>query len=182
MTRKAIWSVYGGTWLGISFLTFVTESVNLCSVYSIVFIINFITEEDEAVIQQQGKYIGLIYALTFGVCFSTASLLRNLYVFLGCKLAVNIRKTLVTAMYDKVGKLSMKSLTETNSGKLITLVSSDIYTVEYPFSMTPSSISGLFSNLVAYTIIGVTEGWIYSLIIFSMSVLLLCLQALLGKK
>ena len=38
-----------------------------------------------------------------------------------------MRKTLVSAMYDKVSVLSMKSLTETNPGKLITLISADIF-------------------------------------------------------
>jgi hypothetical protein len=40
--------------------------------------------------------------------------------------AMKIRKTLVIAMYLKISKLSMKSLTETNSGKLISIVSGDI--------------------------------------------------------
>jgi len=42
-------------------------------------------------------------------------------------MAINIRKVLVSSIYDKVGKLSIKSLTETNSGKLISLVSSDLF-------------------------------------------------------
>lgn len=48
-----------------------------------------------------------------------------------------MRKTLVSAMYDKVGVLSMKSLTETNSGKLITIISGDIFNVERATTMTP---------------------------------------------
>ena len=48
-----------------------------------------------------------------------------------------MRKTFVSALYDKVGKLSIKSLTETNSGKLITMISSDIFIVERAITMTP---------------------------------------------
>lgn len=48
-----------------------------------------------------------------------------------------MRKTIVSSMYDKVGVLSMKSLTETNSGKLITIISSDVFNVERAVTLLP---------------------------------------------
>jgi len=40
-------------------------------------------------------------------------------------------------MYDKVCLLSIKSLTETNSGKLITIISGDVFNVERAVCMLP---------------------------------------------
>jgi len=52
-------------------------------------------------------------------------------------MAIRMRKALVSTLYDKIGKLSTKSLTETNSGKLITIISGDIFNVERAASLTP---------------------------------------------
>ena len=43
-------------------------------------------------------------------------------------------------MYTKISKLSMKSLTQTNSGKLITIVSGDIQAIERPLGLVASSL------------------------------------------
>ena len=48
-----------------------------------------------------------------------------------------MRKAIVSTMYDKVGNLSSKSLTETNSGKLITIISGDVFNVERAVCLTP---------------------------------------------
>jgi len=66
-------------------------------------------------------------------------------------------------LYGKITKLSMKSLTETNSGKLITLVSSDIQAVERALGLVPMIISAPFINLVAYIVLGLTSGWEFAL-------------------
>jgi ABC-type multidrug transport system fused ATPase/permease subunit len=66
-------------------------------------------------------------AAIFSTLVLVSGTLRNYYVFGGYEMSLKFRKVLVSAMYDKVGLLSMKSLTETNSGKLITLISSDIF-------------------------------------------------------
>lgn len=56
-----------------------------------------------------------------------AAFFNNYMIFYSYLMAVRMRKMLVSAMYDKVSVLSMKSITETNSGKLITLISADIF-------------------------------------------------------
>lgn len=68
----------------------------------------------------------VLYALAIIVSAS----FRNYYVFLGYVMAIRMRKAIISAMYDKVTHLSVKSLTETNSGKLITIISGDIFNVE----------------------------------------------------
>lgn len=52
-------------------------------------------------------------------------------------MSVKMRKTIISAMYDKVCLLSIKSLTETNSGKLITIISGDVFNVERAICMLP---------------------------------------------
>ena len=70
-----------------------------------------------------GVWLVVVYAsmVSFGAIFT------NYQIFHSYLMSVRMRKVLVTAMYDKVALLSMKSLTETNSGKLIALISADIF-------------------------------------------------------
>ena len=62
----------------------------------------------------------------FGALMTVGALFKNFFVFQGYNMAIKMRKTLIAAMYSKISRLSMQSLTETNSGKLITIVSGDI--------------------------------------------------------
>jgi hypothetical protein len=96
-----------------------------------------------------------------------SSLLRN-YFFFGTYLtAIKIRKVLLTAIYDKIGKLSMASIIETNSGKLITLISSDYFSVERTQTMSYYVISSPILNIFAYVLIGITVGYEYALMTFA---------------
>lgn len=93
--------------------------------------LTYINTPDEPI--TKGVWLVVVYSLA--ILLST--FFRNYYIFKGYVVAVRMRKTLVSAMYDKVGVLSMKSLTETNSGKLITIISGDIFNVERATTMTP---------------------------------------------
>ena len=73
---------------------------------------------------------GYIYAAIFSLALFLSACFRQYYMFSGAVIATNVRKTIISAMYDKCFTLSMKAMTETNSGKLITLISADIFTVE----------------------------------------------------
>jgi hypothetical protein len=68
----------------------------------------------------------------------------------GTTIAIKIRRTLVAALYDKVVNLSMKSMTETNSGKLISLISADLFGVERGLSFFPIVLASPFINILAY--------------------------------
>ena len=70
------------------------------------------------------------------------------------KIAVNMRKAVMCLLINKVGKLSMKSITETNSGKLISLISSEMFSVERGLTPLPVVISGPFTNVVCFLLIG----------------------------
>jgi len=41
-------------------------------------------------------------------------------------MSINIRKALTVALYNKIEKLTIKSLTETDSGKVISIISGDL--------------------------------------------------------
>ena len=55
-----------------------------------------------------------------------AQALRNRYIMGGYIATIKLRRIILAALYDKVIKLSMKSMTMTNSGKLISLISGDL--------------------------------------------------------
>lgn len=69
---------------------------------------------------------GIGYLAIFATLMFLAAFFRNYYIADGFVIAIKVRKTLIAALYTKISKLSMKSLTETNSGKLVTIVSGDI--------------------------------------------------------
>ena len=68
-------------------------------------------------------------------------------------MALEIRKLLTSAMYDKVSRLSMRGLTETNTGNLINLVSSDIFTLERPMALAPFGVASPFINIACYLVV-----------------------------
>ena len=94
----------------------------------------------------------------FGATIFVAAFLVNTYIFQGYVMAVKTRKLLVAALYDKIAKLSMKSMTETNSGKLITIISADIFQLERAFSLAPYAFASPFINLFAFVLIGFLAG------------------------
>ena len=84
-----------------------------------------------------------------------------------------MRRTLVAVIFDKVCRLSMKSLIATNSGKLISVISADLYAAERSLAFSPLIMAFPIVNLFTYTLIGLTTGWINSLIIFSVWIFML---------
>lgn len=84
-----------------------------------------------------------------------------------------MRKTLVASMYTKISKLSMKSLTQTNSGKLITIISGEIQAVERPLGIVAMLLASPVVNLIAYAVLWITSGWIASLITFGIWVMIM---------
>lgn len=86
-------------------------------------------------------------------------------------MALELRKILIAAMYDKIGKLSMRSLTETNHGKLITQVSQDIFSIERSLAMAPFGLASPFINIACYAMIWYIAGWPYAIVIFGLWIL-----------
>lgn len=122
-------------------------------------------------LQEAAILVGLFSASTI-----IASLFRNFYIYYGYTMALEARKLLVSAIFDKVGRLSMRSLTETNSGKLITLVSADIFTIERPLAMAPFGLASPFINFCCYGLIWYIAGWYYALMMFGLWVVTISMQ------
>ena len=95
---------------------------------------------------------------------------------LGFEFSIKLRRLLVAALYDKVVNLSVKSMTETNSGKLVSLISADLFSIERGFAFPPIMIASPLVNLVAYFFLAKTVGWQYTLVTFGVWCLLMLMQ------
>jgi ABC-type multidrug transport system fused ATPase/permease subunit len=80
--------------------------------------------------------------------------------------SVRMRRTLVDVMFDKVTALSLDSLQKTNSGKIITLISSDLFALERLLTFVPMVFVLPVANLFCYLLIGFFFSWMSSLIVF----------------
>lgn len=69
---------------------------------------------------------GIVMVSVLAVMMALSLVFRNQFLFIGYKWGIKIRKSVFSSILDKITKLSMKSMTETNSGKLITIVNADI--------------------------------------------------------
>jgi len=75
----------------------------------------------------------------------------------------------------------MKSLIATNSGKLIAVISSDLFAVERSLAFSPLILAFPFVNGFAYTVIGVTSSWINSLIVFAIWIFMVLVQLVTSR-
>lgn len=107
---------------------------------------------------------GILYCLIFGSAQFISLILRSYYVNYGFVMSVRLRKVMTAALYNKTIKLSMKSMTETNSGKLISLINGDLLQVEIGISFAPLLLAAPFINLIAYVFIATKLGVLLTLI------------------
>ena len=115
----------------------------------------------------------------FGATMLVSSVFRNQYIYVGLSTSIRTRKILVTAMYNKVGKLSTKSLGRINTGKLVSLVSGDLFNLEKMLTITPMAVSGVLLNLTAYVLIGyLYQNYTHTAILTTTWLLTLLLQHL----
>jgi ABC-type multidrug transport system fused ATPase/permease subunit len=136
--------------------SFLGEVCAIFYTFFIGYLIRYI-KDTEAPWQEGALYCGIFISATLA-----STILRNQNFFLGYNMALDFRKCLVGSMYDKVSKLSMKSLTETNSGKLITIVSADLFQIERPISIIPMIFIAPILNLICYGVVAYSAGWIYA--------------------
>ena len=91
-------------------------------------------------------------------------------------MSINIRKALTGSLYNKIEKLTIKSLTETDSGKLISIISGDLQGLTRSMGGVTNLIAAPLINLTAYAVIWKTSGLEYALITFIWWVALLLMQ------
>ena len=114
--------------------------------------------------------------LLIGIFFAAqvlAQIFRNRYILNGFETAIKIRRILIGALYDKVINLSVKGMTETNSGKLISLISADLFQVERGLSFATVVVAAPIVNIVAYVVLSFTIGWQYTLVAVGCWILLI---------
>lgn len=126
--------------------------------------------------KDQETSTGVLYVAIFGAAQYVSLLLRSNYVQLGFTISIKLRRVLVAALYLKTIKLSMKSMTETNSGKLISLINGDLQQVELGMSFCPLVVAAPFINFVAYCFIANRIGVVSTLIPFGCWILMILLQ------
>ena len=72
--------------------------------------------------------------------------------------------------------MTIKSLTETDSGKVISIISGDLQAIARPLCFTSIILAAPFVNLTAYIVLAITSGVEYALITFAWWILLIILQ------
>lgn len=160
MVRSSLFWTFKWDAIKCATFTIIGECTGIYSCYFISYLINFLRDKEAPV--SQGVYL---LAIFLSVCL-VQQLCRNYYIHSGFIAAIRMRRTLVAVIFDKVTNLSMKSLIATNSGKLISVISSDLFAAERSLTFTPLILAFPIVNAFAYIIIGAVSTWLNSLIIF----------------
>ena len=116
-TKKAIRSTVGCNFIQVALIAFVAEICTLYAVYMIKFLAEYLLNEENEL------WRASTLVAIFTVSLIVSSILRNFYIYYGYVMSLEVRKLLISALYDKISKLSMQSLTETNQGRYVTVVS-----------------------------------------------------------
>lgn len=152
----------------------ISDLIQLFYIYWTQTIISWVLDPDATIAQ------GAVLCAVFTGSAFIAAVFKRSVVQTGCIMAVKIRKLLIGAMYGKLGKLSVKSVASTNSGKLITLVSADIFMVERGLAFTPLVFSAPIINIAVVIVVGITTHWSNSIIVFVFYITMLGCQTLSG--
>lgn len=168
--RNALFVTFRSTIFYCSFLYFMADGLSVGFTSFLLYLIKYLKDPDAPISK------GVEYVCTLSVMIIFSCIFRNYCYLISYNCIISMRKTIISALFDKVSTLSMKSLAETNSGKLITIVNSDLQQVERPMQICPLLISAPLVNIIAYVIIGIECGWIYSGITFVLWLLILTCQ------
>jgi len=133
----------------------ICECATITSARVIGFLIGYIKAPKGTVEESDGyKLVALFVGLMLVTSFARCRYMHNGFI-----VGFRLRRVLVTSIYDKVAKLSVKSVSSVNPGKLISLVSSDLYQVEKGLALSPVLIAAPVVNLYAFILIYTIGGW-----------------------
>ena len=175
IVKGACWMTFRWYWLTSTAFAIFGECCGIFNCYFTSHLIKYLRDEDAPLED------GIKMAVAFSVIQITNTLCKNFYVHYGFLTSIRMRRTLVAVIFNKVTKLSMKSLIATNSGKLVSVISSDLFQAEKSLAFSPLIFSFPIVNIFAYCIIGVTSSWINSLIVFGVWIFMLVIQFSVGK-
>jgi ABC-type multidrug transport system fused ATPase/permease subunit len=122
--RNSLMSVFKWHITLVCVLRFLSDLTALIYTYFIALLIEYVYDTEAP--KSKGAWLLAIFISI--LCISR--LFWDAFFMQGFYFAINMRKTIILALYDKLAKLSLKSLADTNSGKLITLISQDIFVIE----------------------------------------------------
>ena len=92
------------------------------------------------------KWVGFVYALIFWGVFYLQQLNRVKYFFWSNQLGINIRKVLSGLMFKKTLKFSQKSKSISSTGRIVTIVSGELQTIDWGVQMAPYMIIAPITN------------------------------------
>jgi ABC-type multidrug transport system fused ATPase/permease subunit len=156
--RNSLWATLYGDFVKASLSALVAECITVSYVYFLFYLITYLKDPEAP--YTDGIWLICVYSASIAV----ATLFRNYYIYLGYTIAIRMRKVIVSSMYDKVSKLSTKSLTETNSGKLITIISGDVFNVERAICMMPIMPACPLVTVLCLYYIASSSGIVYAAI------------------
>lgn len=93
-----------------------------------------------------------------------------------------MRKTVIRALYNRVTKMTLKSLFQINGSKLITLVSTDFFMFERPLMLSTLVFVAPILNVAVYILIWFRYGWEYSGVLVLLWIIQMILQSCFGSK
>ena len=115
------------------FLLALVHEILFVSMYIVsLVLIEWIRDDSE-----QSEAQGLWRATIFLTIVFIVIICRNMFMLYSRLVAVNINQCVASVLYSKVLRLSQKSLALTSTGKLITLVSGELQTIEKTFWYLP---------------------------------------------
>lgn len=117
----------------------------------------------------------------FTVCSFTTAIMKRSTIQTGLEMSMRIRKILMSSIYDKIGKLSMKAVTSTNSGKLISLVSADCFMMERGLAFAPIALTVPITNIAVIIFLSVRHHWSSGLVVLAFWLLMLLGQNVNGQ-
>ena len=124
--------------------------------------------------------LGGLLLLAFCLCLIVGLVVRNRWLHDGFGMMIKLRRTLVGVLFDKMARLSSKSMAETNSGKLISLVSADLFEAERGTAFVNIFLASPLLNFICYGFLVSSIGWAYTLVVFACWIALMLCQWLAG--
>ena len=173
--KKATWHTVRWNWMTCAFFGLVGEMTGVFNCFFIAELISYIRDPEQTI--EQGIKLLCVAIFTSIV----QQLCRNFYIQYGIINSVKLRRTLVALLFDKVSALSMKSLMSTSTGKLITVISSDLFTTEKALAFSGLILIFIPVNLFTYILIGLLSNWTNSIIVFTVWLFMLALQFTNGR-
>jgi ABC-type multidrug transport system fused ATPase/permease subunit len=85
-------------------------------------------------------------------------LFRQHYIQDGMFASLKLRRILASKMFEKVEKLSMKSLSQCDSGKLVSVISADLSQVERGLGFSPMILGAPAVYVICMILIGANYG------------------------